>query len=119
MTHELAAWHALHFTGLIDEYLSGVTRASFEDDSLGQRAVTLRLQHVSAVTPWILLDLRAAHPEVRWAHIVASDDYLSQRIQPPVQRLWDDAQETIGAIRTILACYTTVERCKAAPGIRA
>jgi uncharacterized protein with HEPN domain len=64
MTHELAVWHALQFINLIGEYLSGVTRESFEDDSLRQ----------SAVTPWIRLDLRAEHPEVRWAHIVSSDD---------------------------------------------
>jgi uncharacterized protein with HEPN domain len=84
----------------IEEYVSGLSVQTFDQDSKSQDAVLLRFQVIGQAVKGLPQSFRASHPEVSWREVAATRDVIvHEYFRVDFALVWDMISNDIPSLK--------------------
>ena len=89
---------------LVDMFLAGVDRSTFDQDVKSQSAVLYQLTIIGEAVKLLPEEWRTQHPEIPWSQVGRMRDHLIHRyFSVDLDVLWDTATVDVSELRKYLA----------------
>ena len=94
----------LHHIDLANEFVSGHTRATFQEDLRTIYAVTRCLEIISEASRWLPDEIKSRHPGIAWKQMAgAGNVYRHDYEDVAAQFVWDTVERALPPLKKALA----------------